>query len=75
MATDTAHKGKRVGECLLKLALAKAWEMKQNSGCVAVFVDAKDNDSKAFYVKYGFIPLPEQTMRLFLEMAVIEKLS
>jgi predicted GNAT family N-acyltransferase len=75
MATDTAHKGKRIGEFLLKFALVKAQEMKQSSGCVATFVDAKDNDSKNFYVKYGFIPLPENSMRLYLEMAVIERLG
>lgn len=75
MATDVQHKGRRIGECLLMHALSKAWEMKENSGCVAVFVDAKDNDAKSFYTKYGFVPLPENSMRLFLEMALIEKLK
>jgi hypothetical protein len=74
MASDLAYKGNRIGECLLKFALIKALEMNQNSGCAALFMDAKDEDSKAFYLKYDFTPLLDRPMRLFLPVAKIEKL-
>ncbi|MGC2271838.1 MAG: hypothetical protein WA555_00935, partial [Candidatus Sulfotelmatobacter sp.] len=38
MGVDAGHKGKRLGECLLKHALVAAWQMNQNSGCLVVIV-------------------------------------
>jgi predicted GNAT family N-acyltransferase len=74
MAVDTAHKGKDLGEFLLKRAFLAAHEMNQASGCFTLFVDAKDQDSKSFYIKYGFTPFADQPMRLFFPMFKIEKL-
>jgi GNAT superfamily N-acetyltransferase len=74
MASDQQHRGKRLGESLLQFAIFSAWEMNQNSGCVALIVDSKDLDAKQFYLKYGFEVFPEQSMRLFIGMSTIEKL-
>ena len=74
MARDLRHKGKRLGDALITIALTKAWEMKQVMGCFLVAVDAKDNEAKDVYIKYGFMALPEKPMRLVLPMSVIEKL-
>ncbi|MGC2270527.1 MAG: hypothetical protein WA539_00975, partial [Candidatus Sulfotelmatobacter sp.] len=41
---------------------------------IAEVVDAKDEDAKQFYLKYGFASMPENDMRLFLPMATIDKL-
>ena len=40
----------------------------------AVVVDAKDERAHAFYKRFGFIELPDSTMRLFLPMAAIDRL-
>jgi hypothetical protein len=37
-------------------------------------VDAKDKKSAAFYMKYGFIELPNTEKRLFIPMATVEQL-
>lgn len=73
MAVDSAHKGKGLGEYLLKHALIRAWQMNVASGCLLLIVDAKDEESKGFYVKYGFTPFPENQLRLFLPMRTIEE--
>jgi predicted N-acetyltransferase YhbS len=74
MAVDSAHMGKRLGECLLKHALVTAWRMNQNAGCVVVIVDAKDDEAKQFYLKYGFLAMLDKPLRLILPMGKIEKL-
>jgi hypothetical protein len=74
MAVDQQHKGKRLGEFLLKYTLEVAWQQNQNSGCFLVVVDAKDQDAKDFYLKYGFAGLTDNSMRLFMPMVEIEKL-
>jgi hypothetical protein len=74
MGVDTAHKGKRLGEYLLTYSLGMAFELHQTVGLFAVFVDAKDNESRDFYLKYNFVQLPEKSLRLFLPMSQVEKL-
>jgi GNAT superfamily N-acetyltransferase len=74
MAVDSAHKGNDLGEFLLKYSLTTAWNMNIASGCLLVAVDAKDEDSKNFYLKYGFIPFPDKPLRMFLPMGTIEEL-
>ncbi|MGA9804834.1 MAG: GNAT family N-acetyltransferase [Terriglobales bacterium] len=74
MAVDVTHKGKRLGECLLKHALVTALQLKESSGCCAVIVDAINEDAKRFYLKYGFVPMPDKPMRLFLVINSIEKI-
>jgi hypothetical protein len=73
MAVDSRHKGKRLGEFLLKYALKTACEISEVSGCFAVLVDAKDEAVKSFYVKYGFEPLPNRPLRLFISIAAVKK--
>jgi GNAT superfamily N-acetyltransferase len=74
MAVDERHKRRRLGEFLLKFALDCGYRISQLSGCPVVFVDAKDETAKAFYVKYGFLPLPDEPLRLYLPMETIRKI-
>ena len=74
MAVDHRYKGNRLGEFLLKYALTLAVEISDRSGCLAVVVDAKDDEAKNFYLRYGFLELPERKMTLLLPMQTIKKL-
>ena len=48
--------------------------MKSKSiGSFAVIVDPLDNDAESFYIKYGFIKLPDSG-RIFLPMLTIKSL-
>jgi GNAT superfamily N-acetyltransferase len=73
MAVDSRHKGRRLGEFLLKYALKTGCDISEVSGCFAVLVDAKDEGVKSFYVKYGFEPLPDRPLRLFITIATAKK--
>lgn len=74
LAVDSHLRGKGAGEHLLMDALRRALEASRQVASVAVVVDAKDDGAVSFYRHYGFIGFLDQPHRLFLPMAVIEKL-
>ncbi len=52
-------------------ALRRSLEQSRAIASMAVIVDAKDEEARNFYVKYGFIELPDNPHRLFLPMKTI----
>jgi predicted GNAT family N-acyltransferase len=74
LAVDERYRGYRLGEYMLIDALKRALEASQEIGSAAVIVDAKNQKAKTFYLKYGFIELPDQPFRLFLPMGTVAKL-
>jgi predicted GNAT family N-acyltransferase len=75
MAIDSRHQRKRLGEFLLKYALSRSLEISQTIGCNALVVDAKDENSKKFYLKYGFVALSDRLLHLYLPIATIARLD
>jgi hypothetical protein len=68
LARSKEFKGIRLGEILLIDALKRALEHSRNIASVAVFVDAIDENARAFYRHYSFIDVPTQPNRLFISM-------
>ena len=75
LAVDQAWRGLRLGERLLIDALRRSLTASQTVASVAVIVDAKDTTGVAFYLRYGFIPFPDQPLRLFLPMKTVAQLT
>jgi GNAT superfamily N-acetyltransferase len=87
LAIDRTVQGRGIGAWMLIRALEKALQVSEvsggeprsvgarraNSGNYAVLVDAIDEKAKAFYLKYGFLPLNNQSLSLFLPMETIKK--
>ncbi len=71
LAVDQANRGLRLGERLLIDALRRSLTASQTVASVAVIVDAKDTAGVAFYLRYGFLPFPDQPLRLFLPMKTV----
>ncbi len=74
MAVDKAYRGSGLGRFVLMHALQRALHSTAEVASWAVVVDTKVG-ARDFYLKYGFIPLPNQPDRLFLPMREIEKLG
>lgn len=74
LATDVKHQGKGVGAFLLFDALKKISAASELIGMFAVVVDAKDEQAKTFYQRYGFLQLQESDLTLLLPMSTINKL-
>ena len=46
----------------------------EHAGVVGFFVDAKNSAAKRCYQKFGFIPLPDHPLQLFLPLATLQKM-
>ena len=44
-----------------------------NLGVMLFFVDAKDDVAATYYRQFGFIPLPDDPLELFLPIGTIRK--
>ena len=73
LARDKNSKGERLGETLLLDALKRSYDTSITIGSMAVIVDPIDEDAKNFYLKYGFIELPN-SKKMFLTMKTISTL-
>ena len=73
LARDLRSRGHGVGELLLLDALRRALNLSKHMGAWAVVVDAKDDNAKTFYEKFGFIRMLDDDHRLYLSMRTVEQ--
>jgi ribosomal protein S18 acetylase RimI-like enzyme len=73
LAVNAAFQDRGVGSWLLRSALQRALDISASVGIFTVLVDAIDDTAKGFYLKYGFIPLQDHALTLFLPLATIRK--
>ncbi len=71
LAVDGRDQGNGVGAALLGHALRQAVGLADKIGLHAVVADAKDAQAAAFYVRYGFKPLQDSGLTLFMPMALL----
>ncbi len=74
LAVDVRFRGQGLGEYLLMDALRRSWTLSREIAAMAVLVDAKDEDAASFYESYDFRRLPGRRNRLFLPMAMLDRL-
>ncbi len=71
LAVDQSVHGQGLGRLLLRDALDRSVALSEELGMHAVVVDALDADAKAFYDRFGFMPLLDNALRLFLPSSTI----
>ena len=71
LAVDRSAQGQGLGEGLLLDALSRCLGLADEVGVHAVEVDAIDRQARAFYEKYGFVPLPDSESHLFLPVSTM----
>ncbi|MCK5275964.1 MAG: GNAT family N-acetyltransferase [Alphaproteobacteria bacterium] len=74
LAVDVRFRGQGLGEYLLMDALRRSWTLSREIAAMAVLVDAKDEAAASFYESYDFRRLPGRRNRLFLPMAMLDRL-
>lgn len=62
-----------LGAYMMINAIERVIKVSQQLGIIGFFVDAKDNEAKAYYQQFGFIPLPDNPLDLFLPLATLKK--
>jgi GNAT superfamily N-acetyltransferase len=75
LAVDNDHKGQGIGGFLLYDAFTNVLSIANKMGVYAVVVDAKNDDAKAFYKKYGFNEFQDSALTLFLPIDTIKSAS
>lgn len=73
LARDLKYRGQGLGDRLLVDALKRSYETSNTIGSVAVIVDPLDEEAEKFYLKYGFIKLPDSG-KMFLPIGTIATL-
>lgn len=72
LAVARANQRHGVGELMLFDAMRNVGQVDAVVGAAALVVDAKDEAAKRFYIKYGFLELSEQPLKLFLPIAGVK---
>jgi GNAT superfamily N-acetyltransferase len=73
LAVDQSAQGQGLGGFLLGDALRRCLSLAGQLGVHAVEVDAIDDHARAFYERYGFSPLRDNPLHLYLPMTTIEE--
>src|SRR5262249_22587034 len=68
LAVDLSARGQGLGKILLLDALARAAGIADQLGIYAIEVYALNQEAKNFYLRYGFAPMLDDTMHLYLTM-------
>lgn len=75
LAVDQNVRGQGLGRHLLTDALRICTELAAKVAVHAVEVRAIDDEARSFYQKYGFRPLADDPLHLYLSMNVVRKLN
>lgn len=82
LAVDKSCQGNGYGALILAEAVKRILSVVRAAGAIiGFFVDAKDEQAKCFYLRFGFIPLQDDPLKLFLPLntlldsALISELS
>lgn len=74
LAVDGRWRGQGLGSALLADAFRRVIRAGEALAVYAVVVDAKNEQARTFYERFGFIPLPDAERRLFCPIATVERL-
>ena len=69
LAVDRSAHGRGLGRMLLADAVKRTVAAGETVAMRALIVDAANDNAKRFYIKYGFVPLTNVPMRLFLPLS------
>lgn len=73
LAVDQNARGQGLGRALLRDALRRGLDLSERLGLFAIEVLAIDAEARDFYAKYGFVPLADNDLHLFLPIKTIEE--
>ncbi len=71
LAVSQSAQGKGVGKMLLADAVKRVLGVSDEIAIYAIVVDALDRDAQKFYESFGFIPLNDDSRRMFLAIKSI----
>lgn len=73
IAVSTNSQRSGFGELLLMNAMERSVSISENAGLVGMFVDAKNDNAAKYYSKYGFVPIKNNPLTLYLSISTIRQ--
>ncbi len=74
LAVDLRSQGQGAGKALLRNAMQRTLQAADIAGIHAFAVHAKDDEARAFYEKFDFIPSPTDPLHLFLLLKDVRRI-
>lgn len=75
LAVDQAFQGQKLGAFLLLDALRRVELVAQTLGLFAIEVVALDDAARSFYLKFGFAPMHDDALHLYLPLSKVRQMS
>lgn len=72
LATDATLQGNGIGSLLVRFAAEKAIEASKKVGCFAIELVADNQKAYDWYLKRGFLPLVDRSMRLYQSVETLK---
>ena len=73
LAVSKSRQKQGIGQMLISSALVMVERAEKIAGGIGLFVDAKDDQSAAYYAQFGFHPLEGAPLTLFLPIQTIRQ--
>jgi len=73
LAVAKSRQRKGLGKTLVIGAMSKFVEIFNRAGGIGLFVDAKDQEAKLYYQRFGFVSLHANELELFLPVKTIQE--
>jgi GNAT superfamily N-acetyltransferase len=73
LAVDRSQQGRGLGKYLLFDALHRVLQAAETLAVYALVVDAKNDDARTFYERYGFVRFPAIPSRLFIPLDTLRR--
>lgn len=73
LAVSTGYENNKIATRLLMDAYRKTADISENIGIFGLFVDAKDDEVKSFYEKFGFLSFPKYKLEMYLPLSTIKE--
>jgi len=73
LAVDHRHRGQKLGRLLLMDALYRSWKNTSEVASVGVVAEAYDDGARAFYLFHEFVPIAENSRKVFIAMKTLER--
>jgi ribosomal protein S18 acetylase RimI-like enzyme len=75
LAVSRPTQGKELGQMLLLDAMERIIRAADSIGIHAIEVRAKDRQAMTFYTRYGFVPLLDDPLHLYISIQTVRKLG
>jgi ribosomal protein S18 acetylase RimI-like enzyme len=73
LAVAKKYQRQGLGSHMMVNAIERVLKVSEHLGIIGFFVDAKNKQAGAYYEQFGFIPLPDNPLELFLPLSTLKK--